>query len=114
MKHTLLLTLTVWAIMLTITVAQPAQKVSLKLKNNSLLPREFKFLERHPADKYPNVFTAYIQPGQSYAVKLKVGTSLALVNQSEIDATMRGQDVPGRPLLTVMADDEGKTINLIP
>ncbi|MVM40856.1 hypothetical protein GO730_29440 [Spirosoma sp. HMF3257] len=70
---------------------QQPQKVSIRLKNNSLLPREFKFLERHPADKYPNVFTTYLLPGQSYAVSLKVGTSLALVTQPEINATMRGR-----------------------
>lgn len=94
-------------------LAQTLPKVTLKLKNNGLLPREFKFLERHPADKYPNVFTAYILPGRSYAVKLKVGTVLSQVNQSEINANMRGQEAPGKPLLTVKAEDDGKTVNLI-
>lgn len=91
---------------------QPPQKVSLRLKNNSLLAREFKFLERHPADKFPNVFTTFLRPGQSYPVSLKVGTTLALVNQAEINATMRGQNVPGKPLLTVKAADSTKTVNL--
>lgn len=94
--------------------AQTAQRVTIRLKNNGLLPREFKFLERHPADKYPNVFTAYILPGASYTVDLKVGTSLAQVTQPEINASMRGQNVTGKPLLVVKANDNGRTIRLVP
>jgi archaellum component FlaF (FlaF/FlaG flagellin family) len=97
----------------TATFAQTTEKVTLKLKNNGLLPREFKFLERHPDTKEPNVFTAYILPGQSYTVKLKVGTSLAQVSQKEINATMQGQNVRGKPLLVVKSDNDGKTIQLI-
>jgi len=96
-----------------ITRSQPVTTVTFMLKNNGLVPREFKFLERHPASEYPNVFTAYLLPGQSYTVRLKVGTSLALVTQTEINATMQGQVVPGKPLLVVQPDDAGKTINLI-
>ena len=92
--------------------AQTSATVSIRLKNNGLRPREFKFLERHPADKYPNVFTAFLLPGQSYTVSLKVGTSLAQVTQPEINATMRGQNVPGKPLLVVKADDNEKTFKL--
>lgn len=91
---------------------QTPAKVSIRLKNNGLIPREFKFLERHPADKFPNVFTTFLLPGQSYAVMLKVGTSLALVTQSEINATIRGQAVAGKPILVVNADDNTKTFNL--
>ena len=97
----------------TVSFVQPPQKVTLNLKNNGLLSREFKFLERHPMDKYPNVFTAYILPGRSYAVKLKVGTVLSQVNQQEINANMRGQEAPGKPLLTVKAKDEGNTVKLV-
>ncbi len=97
----------------TIAFAQDAPKVHLKLRNNGLLPREFKFLERNPDGKYPNVFTAYILPGQSYKVAIKVGTRLSQVNQLEINTNMRGLDAPGKPLLTVKAEDDGKTINLI-
>lgn len=112
MTHKFLITLALLSSLLTVSNSQSVEKVSLKLKNNGLLPREFKFLERHPDDKLPNVFTAYILPGRSYLVNLKIGTSLALVTQSQINATMRGQDVPGKPLLVVKAGDEGKTINL--
>jgi len=93
--------------------AQTPQKVNLKMKNNSLLPRHFKFLERYPDNKSPNVFTAYILPGQLYKVELKAGTMLSQVNQQEINANMRGQEAPGKPLLTVKAEDEGKTVNLV-
>jgi hypothetical protein len=93
--------------------AQDAPKVNLKLKNNGLLPREFKFLERSPDGKFPNVFTAYILPGQSYKVDIKPGTRLSLVNQQEINANMKGLEAPGKPLLIVKAEDEGKTINLV-
>ena len=99
-------------VLLTSIYAQTPEKIHLKLKNNGLLPREFRFLERHPTDKFPNVFTAYILPGQSYTVKLKVGTSLALVTQAEINAVMRGNEVPGKPLLVVKADDNGKIFKL--
>ncbi|WP_148289337.1 hypothetical protein [Fibrella aestuarina] len=104
--------LLVWLLAIT-AFAQSNQKVTLLLKNNGLLPREFKFLERHPDDKYPNVFTTYLLPGQTYKVQLKVGTSLAQVNQDEINASMRGSDVTGKPLLLVKATDADKTINLI-
>lgn len=113
MKINRLLLLFITSLFVTVSFAQPTEKVTLKLKNNGLLPREFKFLERHPADKYPNVFTAYILPGQSYKVDLKVGTSLAQVTQPEINATMQGRVVPGKPLLVVKADDNGQTIKLI-
>ncbi len=93
--------------------AQTPPKVSLNLKNNGLIPREFKFLERAPNGKYPNVFTAFILPGQSYKVELRVGTLLSRVNQQEINANMRGQEAPGKPLLTVKAEDDGKTVKLV-
>jgi hypothetical protein len=92
---------------------QTPPKVSLNLKNNGLIPREFKFLERAPDGKYPNVFTAFILPGQSYKVTLKVGTMLSQVNQQEINANMRGQEAPGKPLLTVKAEDDGQTVKLV-
>ena len=95
------------------TFAQTPQNITLRLKNNGLLPRHFKFLERHPDDTFPNVFTAYILPGRSYEVKLKTGTMLSQVNQLEIRANMRGQEAPGKPLLTVKAEDDGKTVLLV-
>lgn len=113
MKTNPIILLLITSLFVTISFAQPAEKVTLKLKNNGLLPRKFKFLERHPADKFPNVFTAYILPRASHKVNLKVGTSLAQVTQPEINATMRGQDITGKPLLVVKADDNSKTINLI-
>ena len=93
--------------------SQTLPKVSLNLKNNGLIPREFKFLERAPDGKYPNVFTAFILPGQSYKVALKIGTLLSRVNQQEINATMRGQPAPGKLLLTVKAEDDGRTVKLV-
>jgi hypothetical protein len=97
----------------TAAFGQSSSKVTLRLKNNGLLPRKFKFLEKRAGMKPDNVFTAYILPGQSYKVELKVGTSLAQVTQPEIYASMRGQDVTGKPLLVVKAEDEGSTVNLI-
>ena len=96
-----------------VSFGQTKQKITFRLKNNGLLPRHFKFLERHPDDKSPNVFTAYILPGRSYTVELKIGTVLAQVNQAEINANMRGHEAPGKPLLTVKADDDGKTVDLV-
>ena len=88
-------------------------KVTLKLKNNGLLPREFKFVTRHPAEKYPNVFTAFLLPGAAYESAFREGTTIAQVTQAEINQTMNGQNVPGKPLLVVKADDNDKIINLI-
>ena len=113
MKINTMRLLLIMSVFTTISFSQSPEKVTLRLKNNGLLPREFKFLERHPNDKNPNVFTAYILPGASYKVDLKVGTSLAQVTQPEINATMRGQDVTGKPLLVVKADDNGRTVKLI-
>ncbi|WP_139361685.1 hypothetical protein [Spirosoma sp. 209] len=96
-----------------VTRSQTASVVTLSFKNNGLLPREFRFLERHTANKYPNVFTAYLLPGQLHTVRLRVGTTLSLVTQAEINATMQGQVVPGKPLLVVQPDDAGKTVKLI-
>lgn len=92
--------------------AGPA-KVTLNLKNNGLLPREFKFLERYPAGKAINVFTAFLLPGQSYKAELRAGTALAQVTQPEINAAMRGQSVAGKLLLLVTASDNGRTVNLV-
>jgi hypothetical protein len=94
-------------------LAQTPGPVMLRLKNNGLLPREFKFLEKQPGIKPDNVFTAYILPGQSHTINVKVGASLAQVTQPEIRASMRGQDVTGKPLLTVKAEDNGRIINLV-
>jgi hypothetical protein len=113
MKTNTIIFLLFVSLLATTCFAQTPQKVTFRLKNNGLLPREFKFLERHPADKFPNVFTAYILPGRSYEVKLKIGTILSQVNQQEIYANMRGQEAPGKPLLTVKAEDDGKTVKLI-
>lgn len=113
MKATSIFTLLFVGLFASSTVAQNQLKVHLKLKNNGLLPREFKFLERAPDGKYPNVFTAYILPGQSYKVEIKPGTRLSLVNQQEINANMQGLEAPGKTLLMVKTGDEGKSINLI-
>jgi len=56
---------------------------------------------------------AYILPGRSYEVKLKIGTILSQVNQQEIYANMRGQEAPGQLLLTMKAEDDGKTVKLV-
>ena len=93
--------------------AQTPQRVTLNLKNNSLFPRNFKFLERHPDLSYPNVFTAFILPGQSYTVQLKTGTILSQVTQREINANMQGRTAPGQTLLVVKAEDNGRTVALI-
>ncbi|TAE31073.1 MAG: hypothetical protein EAZ91_08840 [Cytophagales bacterium] len=113
MKPNLISALLFISLFVQLAFAQDTPKVNLKLKNNGLLPRHFKFLERAPDGKYPNVFTAYILPGQSYKVEIKPGTRLSLVNQQEIYANMRGQEAPGKPLLVVQKEDEGKTVNLV-
>lgn len=113
MKTNTIHLLLIMSVFTTISFSQPPEKVTLRLKNNGLLPRKFKFLERDPNDKNPNVFTAYILPRASYKVDLKVGTSLAQVTQPEINASMRGQNVTGKSLLTVKADDNGRTIKLV-
>lgn len=95
------------------TFGQQANLITLRLKNNSLFPRHFRFLERHPDVGYPNVFTAFILPGQSYTVKLKVGTVLSQVTQREIYANMQGRSAPGQFLTVVRAEDNGRTIALI-
>lgn len=94
-------------------LAQSTEKVTVRLKNNGLLPREFKFVTRHPNEVYPNVFTTFLLPGAVYKDQFRVGTSLAQVTQAEINATMKGRNVPGKPLLVVKADDRNKTVNLI-
>ncbi|MBC8152753.1 MAG: hypothetical protein H7Z72_07575 [Bacteroidetes bacterium] len=93
--------------------AQSADKIRIRLKNNGLLPREFKFVTRHPDEKYPDVFTTYLAPGAVYEADFRVGTSLAQVTQAEINATMKGRNVPGKPLLVVKANDSNKIVNLI-
>ena len=113
MKTNLLLLLLISQLYIPATFAQTPQKITLNLKNNGLIPREFKFLERAPDGKYPNVFTAFILPGQSYKVALRIGTLLSRVNQQEINATMRGQPAPGKLLLTVKAEDDGRTVKLV-
>jgi hypothetical protein len=95
------------------TFGQQTNLVTLRLKNNSLFPRHFKFLERHPDVSYRNVFTAFILPGQAYTVKLKAGTILAQVTQREINANMQGRTAPGQLLTVVRAEDNGRTIPLI-
>ena len=92
--------------------AQSAGPVVVYLKNTTGPAREFRFLTRNPAEKYPNVFTAFLQPGESYRATFRVGTTLALVTQADINATMRGALVPGRQLLVVRPGDAGRTLAL--
>ena len=105
--------LTLTNLVAVVGVAQSPPKLTLQLKNNGWQPRTFRFLERHPNDRFPNVFTTYLLPGQSHRVALKAGTVLTLVNQSEINATMQGKNVPGKPLLIVQAADNGRTVHLV-
>jgi hypothetical protein len=113
MKTNTILMLIVMNLFTTISFGQTTPKIKLLLKNNGLLPREFKFLEKRAGVKPDNVFTAYILPGRSYTVELPVGTVLAQVTQPEIYASMRGQDVTGKPLLTVKAEDAGRVVKLV-
>lgn len=101
------------SLLLTVSgLAQQPKRVTILLKNNGLVTKHFKFLEKRTGDPF-NVFTTYLAPGQTYKVELKVGTLLSQVNQKEINATMQGQDVPGKPLLVVKPEDAGKVIKLI-
>ena len=104
--------LLILALSVQLAFPQTAQRATVTLKNNGFLPRHFKFLEKRPGVR-DNVFTTYLLPGATYKVELAVGTLLSQVNQQEINASMRGLDVPGKPLLLVTPDDNGKTVNLI-
>lgn len=93
--------------------AQSLEKITIRLKNNGGLPREFKFVTLQPGDKYRDVFTVYLLPGATHKVAYKIGTSIAQVNQAEINQIMKGADTPGQPLIVLKAADKNQTIKLL-
>mgnify|MGYP001794466110 CR=1 FL=1 len=61
----------------------------------------------------PIFLTVTLGPPVAVGGTLYTGTSLAQVTQAEINATMKGRHVPGKPLLVVKADDGEKTVERI-
>lgn len=91
----------------------PKEKVTIKFKNNSLLPRKYTFVTYWTNDRSNNATEGFIlAPNATKTITDVIGTELFIANNLQIDVIMSGDKLSGKPFYVFRIEDHGKTINL--
>lgn len=93
--------------------AVSARKVTLRLRNPSLLPQKITLISYEP-DETGNGTTGFVlSPKGSRTVRFPVGTKLYLADSEQVDVVMSGKRIDaGKPFLTVKAEDADKAFDV--
>jgi hypothetical protein len=86
--------------------------ISIKLYNNSLLPRKIKLISYQPNEQGNNTQTFFLLPYSSKSLSFPVGTRLYLASQEQINTVMSGKPIQAAPWHTVSRADAKTPINL--
>jgi hypothetical protein len=86
--------------------------VTIKFKNNSMLPRKYTFITYAPNSKENGTTGDYIIPNGTKELKIVVGTKIYLAERKEVKIVMAGTPLTGEPFYVAKLEDEGKIINL--
>ncbi|MFN3852476.1 MAG: hypothetical protein ACK4NY_23770 [Spirosomataceae bacterium] len=89
------------------------EKVTIKFKNNSLLPRKYTFVLYWNDDSSNNATIGVVlAPYASKEITDVVGAELFIADAAQVNTVMSGKRVSGKPFWVFKKDDSGKTINL--
>ncbi len=90
-----------------------ARKVTVRLRNPSLLPQKVTLISYEPGDVGNGTTGCMLAPKGTKAFRFPVGTKLYLANSEQVDVVMSGKRIDaGKPFLTVKAEDAGKAFDV--
>ena len=90
-----------------------ARKVTVKLRNPSLLPQRITLISYEPGDIGNGTTGCMLAPKGTRAFRFPVGTKLYLADSEQVDVVMSGKRIDaGKPFLTVKAEDGGKAFDV--
>ncbi len=103
-----------FSLFLTIHYAAIAQnEVSLKLKNNSLLPASITLVSYTPGENGNSTKGLMLFSLCTKTIKFKPGTKIYLANKDQVNTVMSGARIDDQPpFLVVKKEDEGKSFNI--
>lgn len=93
--------------------AVSARKVTVRLRNPSLLPQKIMLISYEPGEIGNSTSGFMLSPKGSRTVSFPVGTKLYLADSEQVDVVMSGKRIDaGKPFLTVKAEDADKAFDV--
>lgn len=93
--------------------AANTEKITIKFKNNSILPRKYTFVLYWNEDRSNNATIGVVlAPYATKEITDVVGTELFIADASQINTVMSGKSITSKPFWIFKKEDEGKTISL--
>ncbi len=90
-----------------------ARKITIKLRNPSLLPRSITLISYEPGDIGNGTTGCMLAPRGNRKFTFPVGTKLYLADSEQVDVVMSGKRIDtGKPFLTVKAEDAGQAFDV--
>jgi len=93
--------------------AKEAGKVTVRLRNPSLLPRKITLISYEPGTIGNGTTGCMLAPKGTKAFRFPIGTKLYIADSEQVDVVMSGKRIDsGKPFLTVKAEDVGKAFDV--
>jgi len=90
-----------------------ARKVTVRLRNPSLLPQKVTLISYEPGTIGNGTTGCMLAPRGTKAFRFPVGTKLYIADREQVDVVMSGKRIDaGKPFLTVKAEDAGKAFDV--
>ena len=90
-----------------------ARKVTVKLRNPSLLPRKITLISYEPGEIGNSTNGFMLRPKGTTSFRFPVGTKLYIADSEQVDVVMSGKRIDsGKPFLTVKAEDAGQAFDV--
>jgi hypothetical protein len=90
-----------------------ARKVTVRLRNPSLLPRKITLISYEPGTIGNGTTGCMLAPKGTKSFTFPVGTKLYLADSEQVDVVMSGKRIDsGKPFLTVKAEDAGQAFDV--
>lgn len=87
--------------------------VTIRLRNPSLLPRKVALISYEPGETGNGTNIFMMGPKGNKSFRFPVGTKLYTADSEQVDVVMSGKRIDGgKPLLTVKAEDAGKSFDI--
>ncbi|GAB3018429.1 hypothetical protein GCM10027185_14010 [Spirosoma pulveris] len=95
------------------TVQTPANIVTVRFRNNSLLPHKVMIITYRPDESGNGTQGVMLMSYGSTLQKLPVGTKVYFADSRQVDVVMSGKRIDeGKPFMTVQKSDDGKSFNI--
>jgi hypothetical protein len=91
---------------------QAKKEVTIKFKNNSMLPRHYTFVTYSPDSEGNGTEGVMMSPSGIKVFKVLVGTKFYLANGDQKKVVMSGKKLSDKPFYIAKTEDDEKTIKL--